>query len=232
MKVTGWKTRAGELLRIYGRRIVGGGILLCLLALAVSYIRPKQQLQTVTVNMGAEEERLARLEPGVTVSYVCETRGYPMAGIQVGIGKYGRQLDTGWLHVWVYGEGQETLYSESLLALADMDDGQYVYVPFDNYERCAGELSIAFSYEPEGGEENFPGIYVNGETVEDARTYVDGELLDGGLKCYYVYRVDYYPLLYDLCLALFLLAGVFFLTEKGPGRRKCGGNEDETSTVG
>ncbi len=237
--------RAGELLRTYGRRIVGAGIVLCLLGLAVSFIRPKQQLQTVTINMSAEGEQLIPMEPGTTLSYQCGTRGYPLAGIQVGIGKNGREIDTGYLHVWVYDAGRETLYSESLISMADIDDGQYVYIPFDNYRQCIGELYVLFAYEAEQGTAEYPGIYVNSARTEDASTYVNEELLDGSLKCYYVYRVDYYPLLYDLCLLLFILAGVFFLTEKGARRKRkektednmpeienrYGGRKDETSAV-
>lgn len=75
---------------------------------------------------------------------------------------------------------------------------------------------IEFSYS--GGKEDGPGLMVNRADLEDARTVVDGQEQGVSLKSYYVYKLDYYPLVFDLCTALFIFMGTFLLSEKKRGK--------------
>lgn len=206
-KITRW-------LQAYGRLLTGLAILLCVAGLAVSYMKPKQKLETVAINMGTEGESTVPLKNDESIRYVCDTKGYPMAGIQVGVTKNGYTFTDMQLICSVYDEAGTTLLSRSGVTLAELDEGQYVYIPFDNYKQCIGTLTIEFTVA--GGQGEYPGLFINSQTMDDAATYVNGELLSGNLKSYYIYKLDYYPLLFDLCTALLLFVGVFFLT----GRKK------------
>lgn len=134
------RERLLRFLNRYGRIITGIGIIICLAGLAVSYVKPKQKLQTVAVNMSEEGETAVTMTPGTVVQYICSTKGYPMAGIQVGITKYGKEFPDGHLLCAVYDEGRTSLLSQTLVSVNEVDEGQYVYIPFENYraatERC------------------------------------------------------------------------------------------------
>ena len=54
-KITRW-------LQAYGRLLTGLAILLCVAGLAVSYMKPKQKLETVAINMGTEHPLCLRHE--------------------------------------------------------------------------------------------------------------------------------------------------------------------------
>ena len=54
-KITRW-------LQAYGRLLTGLAILLCVAGLAVSYMKPKQKLETVAINMGTEGESTVPLK--------------------------------------------------------------------------------------------------------------------------------------------------------------------------
>ncbi len=207
------KDRLIRFLNRYGRMITGIGILACAAGLALSYIRPKQKLETVAVNMAGEGDADVVMKPGTQLEYVCSTKGYPMAGIQVGITKYGKEFPDGQLLCAVYTEDKEELLSQTLISMNDVDEGQYVYIPFENEKRCNGTLAIVFSYTGTG--EDAPGLLVNRAELADARTLVDGVEQGVNLKSYYVYKLAYYPLVFDLCITLFILLGVFFLSENG-----------------
>ena len=110
-------------------------------------------------------------------------------------------------------------YCPGGVTLAELDEGAVRLIPADNYKQCIGTLTIEFTVA--GGQGEYPGLFINSQTMDDAATYVNGELLSGNLKSYYIYKLDYYPLLFDLCTALLLFGRVFpDRTEK----RQCGGN--------
>ena len=171
-KITRW-------LQAYGRLLTGLAILLCVAGLAVSYMKPKQKLETVAINMGTEGESTVPLKNDESIRYVCDTKGYPMAGIQVGVTKNGYTFTDMQLICSVYDEAGTTLLSRSGVTLAELDEGQYVYIPFDNYKQCIGTLTIEFSVA--GGQGEYPGLFINSQTMDDAATYVNGELLSGNL---------------------------------------------------
>lgn len=118
----------------YGRLLAGAGIAVCVAGLVFGYVRPKQKLETVAINMSSEGESDIPLEEGTIVEYRCSTKGYPMAGIQVGITKYGKELLESKLLMSVYDEKKEVLLSQSLISMGDVDEGQYLYLPFENEE--------------------------------------------------------------------------------------------------
>ena len=207
-KITGFLNR-------YGRWITGLGVLLCAVGLVLGYMKPKQKLETVAVNMSEEGEADVALEEGTILDYVCSTKGYPMAGIQVGIRKYGQELTDSVLLCRVYDESGESLLSETLVALKDVDEGQYVYIPFENYKQCSGTIRVEFSCSaPEGAA---CGLAVNTVLLSDASTLMNGKEAAFGLKAYYVYKLDYYPLMFDLLTMLMLFLGVFLL---GSGKER------------
>ena len=57
------------------------------------------------------------------------------------------------------------------------------------------------------------GLKVNTKELEDAKTFVNGEESTWMLMSYYIYKVAYYPLLFDLSTLLLMFLGVFFLSE-------------------
>lgn len=181
-------------------------------------MKPKQKLQTVAVNMGTEGETKLSLFEGTTVNYECSTKGYPMAGIQVGIHKYGQELADGALLCSVLNESKETVLSQTRISMADVDEGQYVYIPFDNYRQCIGTVNVEFKYI--GAADESCALAANTVILDDAVTYVNGLASDVSLKSYYVYKLDYYPLVFDLLTGLMLFAGVFLLGKANirPGR--------------
>ena len=168
--------------------------------------------------MSTEGERDIPMEPGMVLDYVCSTKGYPMAGIQVGICKYGKELSGGALLCSVYDEKKEQLLSQTLVSVGELDDGQYVYIPFENSELCDGTIAIEFTYSSADGQA--AGLLVNTKALDDAKTFVNGQESEFMLKSYYIYKVAYYPLLFDLCVLLFMFTGVFFLGEKSHKMKK------------
>ena len=197
-----------ELFDKYGRLLTGLGILICVAGLVIGYVKPKQKLEAIAINMEAAEDSDITMEQGTVVEYICSTKGHPMAGIQVGVAKYGNAVADGALLCSVYDESKATLLSQTLISVGELDEGQYVYIPFENYKACSGTICVEFSYtgtEP-------AGLLVNKAKLEDAKTYVNGSESEYMLKSYYIYKLDYYPLAFDLCTVLCLLAGVFFLT--------------------
>lgn len=183
--------------------------LLCAFALAASYVFPNKVLDTYVFNMEEEngiEESILMLEAESIVSFQINTGSRPLRGIQVGIHKNGGVFENGMLFTQVYDSGRTTLLSENRYEIKDGLDLQYVYLPFDNYESCVGDITIEFSYDAQGNTaDEMPGLMINTATLEEKETYLDGEMLQGNLKGYLIYTHNTYPLTYDLKLCLFLL---------------------------
>jgi len=199
-----------DFLNKYGRILAGLGVLICVAGLVLSYVKPKQKLETITINMSAEGETVLELAQGTVIEYICDTKGYAMSGIQVGISKYGNALAEGAMLCSVYTEDREVLLSQTLISVGELDEGQYVYIPFENYEQCIGTILVEFTYtDPSGA---VMGLMANTAELEDAVTVVNGIESKCQLKSYYVYRLDYYPLLFDLSILLFMFVGAFMLT--------------------
>lgn len=181
------------------------------LLLVLSYIFPKQVIDTYKMNMDEEyAEELLALEEGSTISYTMNTGARPMKGIQPAISKQGGSFTDGILRYRVYLAQDDILVSDNAYALREGEDLQYVFLPFSDFERCQGDIRIDFLYESGQDGNSAPAFLINSYRKEGTSTAVNGELLEGGLKGYSVYTHDTYPLVYDLkiLICLFLAASM------------------------
>ncbi|MGN0248139.1 MAG: hypothetical protein ACI4C0_02480 [Lachnospiraceae bacterium] len=193
------------------------GTLLCLAGFIGSYLFPNEVLDTYKVNVTEEEGDMEFVQffTGAEneIGYIMETDGRPMKGFQIGISKNGQALEGTELVYRVYDKSSMTLLDEEVYDLGACLDGQYPYLPFGN-ELCTGKIYITFTYRANGNTEPAPGIFMNHSEIPHVATYVDGEKIEGNLKCYYIYSHNTYPFLYDsrvmLCVFLAATACVAF----------------------
>ena len=193
------------------------GTLLCLAGFIGSYLFPNEVLDTYKVNVTEEEGDMEFVQffTGAEneIGYIMETDGRPMKGFQIGISKNGQALEGTELVYRVYDKSSMTLLDEEIYDLSTCLDGQYPYLPFGN-ELCTGKIYITFTYRANGNTEPAPGIFMNHSEIPHVATYVDGEKIEGNLKCYYIYSHNTYPFLYDsrvmLCVFLAATACVAF----------------------
>ena len=193
------------------------GTLLCLAGFIGSYLFPNEVLDTYKVNVTEEEGDMEFVQffTGAEneIGYIMETDGRPMKGFQIGISKNGQALEGTELVYRVYDKSSMTLLDEEVYDLGACLDGQYPYLPFGN-ELCTGKIYITFTYRANGNTEPAPGIFMNHSEILHVATYVDGEKIEGNLKCYYIYSHNTYPFLYDsrvmLCVFLAATACVAF----------------------
>lgn len=181
--------------------------------LVVSYMIPKKVIDTYKTNMteqNGDSERILSLDEGHVIAYHMNTGSRPMMGIHVGIAKSGNTYDTAALICEVYTADGEKV-SENGYLLSQGEDLQYAYIPFADYEKCSGDITIQFMYRS-GSDAGVsaPGLLVNGTELTNAYIEVDGEKFDGNLKTMSVYTHDTYPLVYDLriLVAVFLAASM------------------------
>ncbi len=200
--------------------------LLCLAGFIGSYVFPNTVLDTYVINMTEEEEDTEVLLPlslQIPIEYKMNTGGLAMRGIQVGIHKRGHALEKTNLIYSIYA-GEECI-SHNMYEVAAGDDLQYVYLPFENYEACVGELKITFVLD--AAEENpdaFPALMANHAQVKDAKTIAENRLDQSqneevALKCNYIYTHDTYPFLYDFRLLTFIFLAAS-MTVMYPKRKK------------
>ncbi len=175
-----------------------------------SYIFPNTVLDTFVINMEEEEEDTQVQLPlslHTPIEYEMNTNGLAMRGIQVGINKRGYAQEETVLRYSVF-IGDECI-SQNAYHVAAGDDLQYVYLPFDQYEKCVGELRISFLLEAAGGdEETYPALMANHAEIKNTRTIAEnrpeGAEEEVSLKCNYIYTHDTYPFLYDCRLLTFV----------------------------
>lgn len=187
--------------------------LLLAILLVCSYLIPKKVIDTYQINVTEDEgdtEQLISLEEDSKITYHMNTGTRPIMGIHIGVAKNGNAYDTAAILCNVYTE-DGTLISENGYLLQQGEDMQYIYIPFQNYDKCFGEISMEFTYRAENDTNvTPPGILANGKDLTDAYTEIDGNKLDGNLKTIYIYTHDTYPLVYDLRIltALFFAASM------------------------
>lgn len=229
------------------------------LLLVLSYLFPNKVLDTYQMNISAEgmiEETVA-LPEGSVVSYAMNTGQRPLRGIQPGLGLQGGLFSEGVLRYRVYRQGNDTPVSDNVYSLKEVSEGVrdhyfartdteaaesllyepiYLYLPFDNYEDCKGEIRIEFTYESNGetveyigeadegegvGRTIVPCLFVNEVRREGTRTQQNDQTLAGGLTGYYVYTHNTYPLVYDLRILVFVgLAASAVTPVRFPGKPK------------
>jgi hypothetical protein len=213
-------------IRKYGFMILPIGTLLCLAGFIGSYLFPNEVLDTYEVNVKETETdtEFIQMLTGAEdeIGYVMETDGRCLKGIQIGISKNGASLDGTELIYRVYrlpDDEQDDLTERSLITEKSYDlgsclDGQYPYLPFGDEVDCTGRLYITFTYHANGNTEGtMPGVFANHSTVDNAATYINGEIIcdtvDGQeiprmIKNYYIYSHNTYPLLYDCRVLTFV----------------------------
>lgn len=207
------------------------------LLLVLSYLFPNKVLDTYVMNLSTQSdtEQEITLPEGSVISYTMNTGKRPMRGIQPGIGIQGGVFTNGVLRYCVYKNGGfvpvsvneyrldqlSTAVRNALQALPEgadvsvVDMPQYVYLPFENYEDCKGEILITFTYISNGdkpqrmvedgsGETPVPGLFINNVEKDGTVTQKDGAELQGSLIGYTVYTHNTYPLVYDLRILVFL----------------------------
>lgn len=175
-----------------------------------SYIFPNKVLDTFVINMAEEEddtEVLLPLSLQTPIEYEMNTKGLAMRGIQVGINKRGHALEKTNLIYAVY--VNDECISHNVYAVAEGDDLQYVYLPFENYEKCIGDVRITFVLDAaEEDPDAYPALMANHATINGTSTIApirpEGEEdTEVSLKCNYIYTHDTYPFLYDCRLLTF-----------------------------
>ncbi len=188
-----------------------------------SYIFPNTVLDTFVINMEEEEgdtQVLLPLSLQEEIIYELNTNGLPMRGIQVGIHKRGHALTKTNLIYTVYA-GDECI-SHNMYEVAAGDDLQYVYLPFENYEKCVGDVRITFILDAaEEDPDAYPALMANHAQIKNTKTIAavvmpveaeeDMEIEDVAqadkavsLKCNYIYTHNTYPFLYDCRLLTFV----------------------------
>ena len=185
--------------------------LLCLAGFIGSYIFPNTVLDTFVINMAEEEgdtEVLLPLSLQTPIEYEMNTKGLPLRGIQVGINKRGHALTRTNLIYSVY-VGDECVCN-NVYEVAAGDDLQYVYLPFDNYEKCIGDIRISFVLDAdEEDPDAYPALMANHATIDGTATIAEirpegEENTEVSLKCNHIYTHDTYPFLYDCRLLTFV----------------------------
>ena len=105
---------------------------------------------------------------------------------------------------------EDECISHNVYGVAEGDDLQYVYLPFENYEKCIGDVRITFVLD--AAEENpdaYPALMANHADIKGTSTIApirpEGEEnTEVSLKCNYIYTHDTYPFLYDCRLLTFV----------------------------
>lgn len=200
--------------------------LLCLAGFIGSYIFPNKVLDTFVINMAEEEgdtEVLLPLSLQDEIVYEVNTKGLPMRGIQVGINKRGYALERTNLIYSVY-VGDDCICN-NMYEVAAGDDLQYVYLPFESYEKCVGDIRISFVLD--AGEEDpdaYPALMANHAQIKDANTIAENrpegeEDTQISLKCNHIYTHNTYPFLYDCRLLTFVFLAAS-MAVNFPGRTK------------
>lgn len=193
--------------------------LLLFIGLIISLLVPKKVIDTYKVNVTEEEgdtEVMIDLPAESELVHTMNTGSRPMLGIQIAISKNGSTYTNSVLSCEVYQTGTENLLSKNEYSLAQGEELQYIYIPFADYEKCMGTISIRFQYIDRDGNIGAPAILANGSSITGSGTIVNGAKYPGNIKCMYVYTHDTYPLVYDLRI-LFLMFLAATMTASIPG---------------
>jgi hypothetical protein len=191
----------------YGRVFVLCCIVISTLGLIASYVFPNVVLDTEPINMEENSDFHIPLTIGSVIEYKCKTGTQQMAGIQVGISKEGAEFTDGKVVYEIYNGDSSVLLGAGEQLLKDISDFQEVYLPFTGMKEYNGALTIKFYYT--GSETTAPALIANQTKVKDASTYVEGNLITGNLKSYYIYSRNTYPLVFDLKIMLAIFVIVF-----------------------
>ncbi|MCR4691793.1 MAG: hypothetical protein K5739_10645 [Lachnospiraceae bacterium] len=189
--------------------------LFCLAGFIGSLIFPNYVLDTYIVNMEEEEGDTMVLLPlsyDAPITLKIDTKGRPMKGVQLGIRKRGGDQSGQILVYDVY--AGDAKVSENRYDIASGDDGQYVYLPFANYEQCTGQIAVKLQLAGEGkrlSPEQTAALEANHRKSEDIETVLyEGCLAEGecSLRGSHIYTHATYPFLYDARILTFIFLAV------------------------
>ena len=149
--------------------------LICLAGFIGSLIFPNKVLDTYEINMTQEEgepEVLLPLSYDMPIEYEVDTKGRQMYGIQLGINKRGFLQQGKKLSVKVF--SKDTGVSEMLYDIEQGDELQYVYLPFEDPEKCVGQLRIelVLAQGSAASKEDLPALTANFNEVPDTKTVI------------------------------------------------------------
>lgn len=207
-----------------------------------SLLIPNTVLDTYVINMTEEEgdaEVLLPLSLHTPLMYEMDTNGRSMKGIQIGIDKRGIAYQDAVLSYQVYLENQ--LVSDNVYDLTTLEDVQYVYLPFADYEGVNGQIQIRFLINS-CDQEVLPGMIANHKDVKGTKTicqetfddeHVKGEAdsvpVDISLKGNHIYTHETYPFLYEFRILSFLFLAVT-MTVAFPVKKKESEQEEVSQT--
>lgn len=204
--------------------------LFCFAGFIGSLLIPNTVLDTYVINMTEEEgdaEVLLPLSLREPILYEMNTNGRSMKGIQIGIDKQNLAYSDAVLSYQVYvgktmSNGMMSnlkLVSDNKMDLTALENVQYVYLPFDNYEAVNGEIQIQF-WMLSCSEELLPRLIANHKEVKGTNTickesFVDAWAMENdvsvttiSLKGNHIYTHETYPFLYDFRILSFLFLAV------------------------
>lgn len=178
--------------------------------LVISYLVPKKVIDTYKTNITEEdgdEEYLIPLDFESTITYHMNTGNRPIMGMHIGVAKNGNVFQDETIICRVFADNQKIPVSENAYSLNQGEDVQYVYIPFQNYEACMGDITIVFNFKSSNQVTGFyPSILANGKEITNAYTQINGDRIEGNIKNIYIYTHNTYPLVYDLRILAALFA--------------------------
>lgn len=195
----------------YGKLFVLLCIAIAIIGIIASYLFPNESFDSSDINIEENADFKIPLTQGSVVEYNCNTGKRPMAGIQVFISKEGAEFSDGKVHYEVYNKDGSVHLGSGEQLLKDIEDGQFVYLPFKGMKECMGDIKIKFFYT--GSESIAPALIANQDEIEEVSTIADGTRIKGNIKASYIYINETHPLVFDLKIMLAVFVTVFFTLE-------------------
>ncbi len=178
--------------------------------LVISCLIPKKVIDTYKTNITEEdgdEEYLIPLDAKSTITYHMNTGNRPIMGMHIGVAKNGNIYQDETIICRVFAGDQKIPVSENIYSLSQGEDVQYVYIPFENYEACMGDIAVEFNFKTSDQVTgSYPSILANGKKITNAYTQINGHRIEGNIKNIYIYTHNTYPLVYDLRILVALFA--------------------------
>lgn len=202
------KKKLIDLMEKYGKIFIIFCILIMAMALILSYVKPRQALDTYEINMQENNDYNIEIDKATTVEYYCDTGEKPLNGVQMGITRQGHEYTDGRIVCTVFKADDKSVLGSVSQNLNEILQVQYVYFPFTQMTQYSGNIIISFTYE--GNDTEYPAIIANDNTTENSKTLVNGREISGSLKAYYIYSHNTYPLVFDLKIFLAIFITVFF----------------------
>ena len=199
------------LLDKYGKIMVLFFIFVAFIGIIGSYVFPNEVFDSSDINIEENADFTIPMTQGSVIEYNCNTGTRPMAGIQVFISKEGAEFSDGKIYYEVYSKDGSIHYGTGEQLLKDIEDGQFVYLPFKGMKECIGDINIKFYFK--GSETIAPALIANQDSIKMVSTFANGTLIKGNIKASYIYVNETHPLVFDLKIMLAIFVTVFFTLE-------------------